>query len=270
MENCNNYQERISALIDGQLTDEERLELLEHMADCPACQQYFDDQTAIHDALTGLEADAPAGFTDSVMARVRETAQDVPRRKTIPFPHWQRWAATAACCALALLGVMGLQRGGSHELGSAAQDAVLYSAVRTEEDAGTTADIPAVADTAQPVGESSVLADSAPTEGVTACSTDADDLDTPATTASSPPLESAARTEVDAKSTKVAACTLTTSSPLAAQWVEENLAQPWQSGSSYPLTEAQFLELRALLEDAGELYTSEAAENGEFLLLAAP
>ena len=103
MDACREYEGLISAFIDGEITEPERAKLMEHMAACPACQSYFDDQIAIHDALTGLEAQAPADFSEQVMARVRAMPQERPQeeKKRIVFPSWRRWAALAACCALA-------------------------------------------------------------------------------------------------------------------------------------------------------------------------
>ena len=82
-----------------------------HMAACPACQAYFDDQIAIHDAMDRLGSDAPEGFAEQVMARVRITAQESPRKKIVSFPHWRRWTALAACCAAAALGVWAFSGG---------------------------------------------------------------------------------------------------------------------------------------------------------------
>ena len=56
MRTCEEYEALISAFIDGALDDDSRGELMVHMAQCPACQAYFDDQIAIHDALEGMEA----------------------------------------------------------------------------------------------------------------------------------------------------------------------------------------------------------------------
>ena len=55
MRTCEEYEALISAFIDGALADEDRAELMAHMAECPACQAYFDDQIAIHDALADME-----------------------------------------------------------------------------------------------------------------------------------------------------------------------------------------------------------------------
>ena len=109
MRTCREYEDMISAFIDGALAEDDRAALMEHMAACPACQEYFDQQIALHDALL---ADAesirpPEDFASDVMARVRFTPQD--KRKK-PAVRWQRWAALAACCAIAALA---LWRGGA-------------------------------------------------------------------------------------------------------------------------------------------------------------
>ena len=102
MRTCEEYEALISALIDGALSEEDRAELVAHMAECPACQAYFNDQLVIHDALSGLEDQAPAGFTARVMDQVRR--ESVPERtsekKVVAFPLWRRYAAMAACCAV--------------------------------------------------------------------------------------------------------------------------------------------------------------------------
>lgn len=109
MRTCVEYEDMISAFIDGALAERDRAALMEHMAACPACQEYFDQQIALHDALL---ADAesirpPEDFASDVMAHVRFTPQE--KRKK-PAVHWQRWAALAACCAIAALA---LWRGGA-------------------------------------------------------------------------------------------------------------------------------------------------------------
>lgn len=270
MENCNKYQDQISAFIDGLLTEEERLELMEHMAGCPACQQYFDDQIAIHDAVISLEADAPEGFTDAVLARVRETKQDTSDKKAFAFPHWKRWIATAACCAVAALGVMSL--GSRNEFGPAAsQNAVSYDLARSESVSvaadTSAADDKSVTYTTQ-ASEPASQMESAPADEFTACALE----DSTEAAASAPTVETAlVEAEADAESRETGpSAVLTTASPLAEQWVEEHLNQSWQSGGSYELTTEQFVRLRGLLDDAGEPYTVEVSETGGFLLLAEP
>lgn len=159
MRTCQEYEALISAFIDGALEEGDRAALMEHMAGCPACQAYFDDQIAIHDALEALEAEAPEGFAEQVMARVRTTAQEKPEetakdeKKVVSFPRWRRWAALAACCAVAALGVWSLGRQGEETAEdcaavtqyAAADDAALEPPVSQPE--GQTADSAAPMDT---------------------------------------------------------------------------------------------------------------------------
>ena len=76
---------------------------MEHMASCPACQAYFDDQVAIHDAFVRGEAPAPERLASAVMAQVCSTPQRAKRKPILL--RWQSYAALAACCALVVLGL---------------------------------------------------------------------------------------------------------------------------------------------------------------------
>ena len=107
MRTCREYEESISAFIDGCLPEADRAELEAHMAACPVCQAYFDDQIAIHEALMDLEeTPAPEGLAGRIMDRVRTEAQERPA-PVKAFPSWRRWAALAACCAIAAAGLWG-------------------------------------------------------------------------------------------------------------------------------------------------------------------
>ena len=67
------YREKLSALLDGELTDAERAELTAHLASCPTCQTYLIELTAMHDALGSMEPPSvPDGFAAIVMARLHE------------------------------------------------------------------------------------------------------------------------------------------------------------------------------------------------------
>lgn len=103
MRPCEEYEDLISAFIDGALPEADRERLMVHMASCPACQAYFDDQIAIHDAFVRGEASAPENFAPAVMDQVRSTPQRAERKRI--FLQWQSWAALAACCALVVLGL---------------------------------------------------------------------------------------------------------------------------------------------------------------------
>ena len=79
MKPCEEYEVWISAFLDGELSGEDRSELMQHMAVCQTCQRYFDDLVAVHDALEQEEVPVPEGFGPQLMARVRETEQEKPR-----------------------------------------------------------------------------------------------------------------------------------------------------------------------------------------------
>ena len=81
MRTCEEYEALISAFIDGALADEDRAELMAHMAECPACQAYFDDQIAIHDALADMEVKAPEGFAATACAAANANWLEGPLMK---------------------------------------------------------------------------------------------------------------------------------------------------------------------------------------------
>lgn len=111
MKSCEQYELLASLVLDGEATRAEQAELAAHLETCPACRAYFADIKRIHGALAREEIVVPEGFGLRVMDRVRETAQDRPEehKKVIPFPRWRRWAALAACCAVAALSVWTFQ-----------------------------------------------------------------------------------------------------------------------------------------------------------------
>lgn len=107
MKSCEEFEELISEFLDGSLAKDEQIALMKHMSGCPACQKYFDDLVAMHEAMEELEeAQAPEDFSSRVMSAVRETKQDVPRKTAFP---WKRWVALAACCVIAVGGIWAFQ-----------------------------------------------------------------------------------------------------------------------------------------------------------------
>lgn len=295
MRTCEEYEALISAFIDGALDEESRAELMEHMAGCPACQAYFDDQIAIHDALEGMEAQAPAGLTARVMEQVgreprQAAAPEQAEKKTVAFPYWRRFAAMAACCALvALAGFWAF--GGQPDTGNVAADVAAGDASRglagggasdaaAEDDSAVGAmDAPDAGDTADTaVIRSDGAAEEAGEQDPAALPADSAANAADGEKAVLPPEtfqdNSAAAPETDlvpgqnALTTEgggtpalytagqSAQATLTTGSQVAADWVAETLGRDWQAGESYALTREQYGELLALLEESGESYTA--------------
>ena len=100
MKECEEFAPLLSAFVDGELTEEERAEVLAHVSECEKCRRLLGELTALHAALGELEdEDVPAGFTEGVMAAVRaEKAAKKPQAKkrsawqtavrSAPFSEW--------------------------------------------------------------------------------------------------------------------------------------------------------------------------------------
>lgn len=277
MRTCPEYEARISALIDGCLPEADRAELTAHLAACPACQAYFDDQIAIHDALVSLEdVPAPADLSQRVMARVRETAQErAPARRTIALPRWRRWAALAACCAVAAAGLWGLYRGGSGDptASRAAPRMAAYdagAAAPEEGDCQALADAPqAEAAGVSPAGDDASQEARREERSAEDPAAPAGSEDKAAMDRAALPAEAALPAPAMAAAMAAdGAGTLRTASPAAGAWVEEKLGLPWTGGGEYRLTAAEYADLRETLL-AAEAEFDETPGQGEIYLLLA-
>lgn len=98
---CEQIQELISGMLDGELSNTDRALVNEHMEHCPECRAVFEAFSAVSDSLHDLE-EVPEGLTDAVMDRVRAKPKAPKRRRLAGF------AAMAACLALVLLAGRGL------------------------------------------------------------------------------------------------------------------------------------------------------------------
>lgn len=102
MKKCEEFAPLLSAFVDGELTEEERAEVLAHVSECEKCRRLLGELTALHAALGELEdEDVPAGFTEGVMAAVRAEKAAMPRMKKPSA--WRRWMPMAACAAIVAL-----------------------------------------------------------------------------------------------------------------------------------------------------------------------
>ncbi len=101
------YQELLSALLDGELTDAEREDALAHLDGCEACRIYFAELNAMRGAFAEPEdIPAPDGFAEGVMARLHE--EDAKKVSAFPAAAkprgtWRKWGALAACAAVVVL-----------------------------------------------------------------------------------------------------------------------------------------------------------------------
>lgn len=269
MKPCEEYEVWISAFLDGELSAENRAELMEHMAACRSCQRYFDDLVAIHDALDQEEVPVPDGFAAQVMARVEETEQEKPRR-TILLPHWRQWTALAACCALALLGLWSFQSArGDHTAQYAAMADMPYMAQDAAIPAAQNEEYGAVCESEE------VPAEEAPklrmTDGEAPPQPESKEAagvneDVPAmAAAAAPPAEDDAVC-ADYQRDALFEGALCAGGETARRWVEEELGLDWENGRLYQLTEEEYAGLLAALTEAEEDFRQESGEG--FWLLA--
>lgn len=102
---CERAWELLSQQLDEPLSPQEKQQLEEHLAACPSCRKDKEELEQLDQALRNLgEIQAPADFTQRVMAQVQQT-QSKP--KVIPL--WRRPQVRAlaglAACALLCIGI---------------------------------------------------------------------------------------------------------------------------------------------------------------------
>ena len=96
MKYCDEYAALISAGVDNALTADERKQLMDHLAQCPACREAYTQMMTMHEAFTDWEEDLPGDLAGSVMEQIRKEKAVNKKRKR----SWLPLVAAAACCAL--------------------------------------------------------------------------------------------------------------------------------------------------------------------------
>ena len=86
--------ERLSAYMDGELAAAERQAIDVHLRLCEECARHREDLAAVDELARALPTEAPAGYFDSLPARVRFKTTARPPR-ALRMPAWS-WAAAAA------------------------------------------------------------------------------------------------------------------------------------------------------------------------------
>lgn len=99
--NHSEYKELLSALLDGELNERERAEVMAHLETCEDCRTYLAELSILRDALGEPEdVPVPEDFAAGVMARLHEEKQPRPAKKA---GAWHKWGALAACAAIVVL-----------------------------------------------------------------------------------------------------------------------------------------------------------------------
>ena len=97
MKDCEYYREKISCLIDGELSPDETAELEAHIAECSECRALYDAFTAVSAAVSGGMEEPPESIAPAVMQEVRAIAGRKKRGV------WIKCLSAAACLALVVL-----------------------------------------------------------------------------------------------------------------------------------------------------------------------
>lgn len=98
MTNCEIYIEKISALVDAELSDGEEAAVLAHIAGCPFCAAMHKAFTEISKCLPQITVEPPENLKDSIMLKIRDEAK-APKRPKLSF---FRYAGLAAVFALVI------------------------------------------------------------------------------------------------------------------------------------------------------------------------
>ncbi|NLV85633.1 MAG: hypothetical protein GX025_00225 [Clostridiales bacterium] len=105
MESCKEHIDKISAMLDDELDDLEKAELLSHINSCPECRRVYDAFSFISSALSDGLAPPPEALAGSIMKKITDKKENKKKRQ----PSLIRFAAIAACFALILFGASRLE-----------------------------------------------------------------------------------------------------------------------------------------------------------------
>lgn len=101
MNKCDEIQEKISALVDGEISESEKAEIEAHIEVCGECRAVFEAFTAVSEALCQQE-EIPEGLHEKIMGGIKaeEKKKKAPWKKIIPL---------AACLVLVIFGAVSLR-----------------------------------------------------------------------------------------------------------------------------------------------------------------
>jgi hypothetical protein len=94
---CGEYNEILSAYLDGELSPSERVDLLQHMASCPECRAALDEYRAIGSRLRALP---PVQVPESLTASVYMHTVDAPPRRLLVLTNRMAYPAAAIAAVL--------------------------------------------------------------------------------------------------------------------------------------------------------------------------
>lgn len=108
MTECEKIQEKLSEMLDGELSEADEAEARAHIAHCPDCAALYAAFSALSEAAAEPE-DVPDELHAAVMDRVRRAEKAVKFQKN--FQRWRPIALAAACLVVLVGTVLSVNRG---------------------------------------------------------------------------------------------------------------------------------------------------------------
>ena len=95
MTDCLNFEQQISAMIDGELPEAERQALEAHLETCPDCMEVYRMFSGLSAAMHDISFELPADLKDRVLEQIEEE-KITPIEEGARRWSWKRYAAMAA------------------------------------------------------------------------------------------------------------------------------------------------------------------------------
>ena len=133
---CNEIREKISCMLDEELSPEDSAAVAEHLAKCPECMSVFEAFHAVSESIGELE-EVPQGFTEAVMKKL-------PKKAAAPKKNRRLGGyilSLAACLALVIFASGHLERIGLSDAGNAESGTAYNVRVETKRDENILVDL---------------------------------------------------------------------------------------------------------------------------------
>ena len=104
MKDCEYYQELISGLLDSELADEEKTDLMEHLSTCSRCRFMYESFLSLSRTIASEKAEPPAELHENIMAEIRR--ENIRKKNRLSKPL-KAVLATAACAAVVIAAAYG-------------------------------------------------------------------------------------------------------------------------------------------------------------------
>lgn len=103
MRSCAKYRKQLSALMDGELSDEKKKAVAAHLADCEACRRILAEWQLLYERISPSKPIAPPFFADKVRNRILAQAS---KQSVVRLQAVQKLIVSAAAVAGIVVGIL--------------------------------------------------------------------------------------------------------------------------------------------------------------------